>query len=410
MHRRPLITLVAGSVLGAVALGAALPRAHAQGEARSKFDFEDGVQGFTGITIKDGQITPGDGSTASVTNAKELVKSGSGSLLYSFTVEPGKIRALIGEAKLPAGTQSVRFWVRSANQTNLLFTLREQDGSSYQLPFHIPQHEWTQVSANLNELRLGEGDTDENGKLDVDQVSNIGLMDMAVMLVNAPGEFAKLVPNVQGPRQVWLDDLQFDAAPVAQATGVVKTDAGSAYVVDNFETGVVRWTPVRVVIADQPTFDIFPQNSSLKAVPEAAAPGMARTPVEPGGKGLRFTYQRAEKEIWGLNCSLERVDLAKADRLRLSLNVSRKSALLVQLKEKDGSEYQYLVMPEETNGWRNLDLALTDFSRSDNSQDENNKLDADQIKEVNVLDASSLFGLPGGEVNLDLDAVSFALK
>ena len=402
---RILPMLAAGILLAAV--GTVPTESRAQATPRASYDFEDGAPVFTAISFNDGQISPDGGATVAV--VRDQVKSGTGALSYSYKVEPKVFRALTVGARLPAGTQSARFWVKSTTQSVLMLALREEDGSNYQHAFHVPAHEWVQVTGNLDEFALAEG-TDENKKLDPDQVSSASFTDFAALLVSLNDDVAKAFPQIAGPRQFWLDDLQFGTERVPQATGVVHSGMAGSYLVDNFETGVVQWLPVRAVFVAAPSFELLPQNTTLKVLTEAAAPGAGKLPLEPGGKGLRYTYQRGDKEAYALVRSLERVDLARADRLRLSLNVSRKSLLLVQVKEKDDSEYQSLIMPDDSVGWRNLDLALTELTLGNDSKDENGKLDPGQIKDLSIMDASSFLNLPGGDTTLDVDAVSFTLK
>ena len=82
----------------------------------------------------------------------------------------------------------------------------------------------------------------------------------------------------------------------------------------------------------------------------------------------------------------------------------------MQVKEKDDSEYQYVITPENSTGWQNLDLPLSSLNLGDNSKDENQKLDPEQIKEVTILDASAFAGVGAAEVTIDLDAVYFTVK
>jgi hypothetical protein len=266
------------------------------------------------------------------------------------------------------------------------------------------------VAANLDELVMDENGTDENDRLDLDQVNSLGLFDIANLLVNA-GELGAQ-PDLRNPRTTWVDDLRFANERAPQSSGVAKDGARSAVVIDNFEGEIVRWVPIKVTIADALAFEVLPANTSLKLQKEAAGPGMARTPIEAGGRGLRFTYNRGQKDLFALYRSgLERVDLSKADRLRLSLRISQKSVVIVGIKEKDGSEYSHTISPEMSEGWQSLDLALSDFTLGGDSKDENNGLDPAQIKEISIVDASPFAGTLGtGETTIELDAVSFSLK
>jgi hypothetical protein len=376
----------------------------AQEEPRAAYSFDADPQGFTAISFKGAELQP-DGD-AKLSIAKEQAKAGAGALEYAYKVEPGAFRALAAETRLPKGTQSVRFWAKSSTTTAMLLSVRGGAGKAHQLTFYLPAHEWVPVAANFDEL-LPEQKREEP-KVDVAQVTSVAFSDLATMLVNA-GDIARFLPEFTGSRTLWLDELQFSAERVPQTLGPVTADGAASYVVDNFETGTIRWTPVRAVLAEM-KFNIFPADMPLKVVTEAAGPGMARSPVEPGGKGLRASYRRAGQELVALVRSLEKEDLSRANRLRLSFNCSKKTLLLIQIKETDDSEYQHIVMPENSVGWQSLNLALTDFALGENSRDENNSLDASQIKEITIVDASLFLGGGDEDVTLDLDAVSFTLQ
>jgi hypothetical protein len=401
--RRMWMLVAAGALLGGIT------RVGAQAALRATYDFEDGTQGFTGIRIEGGAFNP-DAAAISHTKVKEQVKNGAGALAYTYNLQPNIFHAAAALGSLPDGAQALRFWARGGTPTGIVIHLREEDGSTYQSGFYLPAYEWTLVEANLDELTLGDNEQDENGKLDANQVTSFGLSDVCTMFVSAPEELRKLLPDFRGSRQVWLDDVQFLTTKVAQTSGPVTGE--KAIAVDSFETPTVHWTPARVRFTDNmPRFDPFPSDTALSVLPDAAPPGAAKSPTQPGGKGLRFAYKRAPQEIFAISRNLNGMNLGGVERLKLSLNLSQKSLVIVQLKEKDDSEYQYTVEPDKSVGWQNLDLPLTSFGLSGNSKDENNRLDPDQIKEFTLLDLSAAAGVPGpGETTMEVDAVSFGLK
>jgi len=409
MRKRVRWALMGGVLaLAWVPLSMGGSRVEAQAAARGQYDFEDGTQGFSPLVFKNGALAMD--TAATVTVVKDLAKAGQGALSYTYKPEANAYRALMAEATLPAGTQSVTLWLRSSVRTVLMLSLREADGSSYELPTFVPAHEWVLVSSNLSEFRPGADSKDENDKLDVDQVRQIGVLDIANILVNAPA--GALATDLTSQRQLFIDDLKFAASRLPQASGDVTAGGQKARLLGNFENGLVDWLPVRVTINNNsPAFDIFPEGVALKALTEAAAPGSAKNPLEPGGKGLRATYKRGALEVYAFVRSFETQPLpATADRLRMSINVSQKSLLIVQVKEKDDSEYQYAIAPDNSVGWQNLDVPLSSLTLGDHSKDENQKLDPDQIKEVSILDASAFAGVGAADITLDLDAVYFTVK
>ncbi|MGV3722160.1 MAG: hypothetical protein ACO1SX_14715, partial [Actinomycetota bacterium] len=374
----PLVTAAGILALTLAPWGSGVPGAQAQEAPRSSYDFEDGTQGFSTLLLKAGQF--GADAEGSLTVAKDLVHGGKGALSYIYKPEKETFRALLANTQLPAGTQSLSFWIRSNTRTQLILTLREEDDTVYEFPFFVPAHEWTQVTANLSEFRLGNNTSDENDKLDVGQVRALSIMDIANILVTLPA--GAVATDLTSQRQIWLDDVKLTKERAPHAMGEVTVAGQKPFVLNNFENGAVDWVAARVTIGgNTPTFDIFPDTVSFKTLTEAAGPGGNKTPLEPGGKGLRIGYKRGPQEVYAFVRSVESADLRAADRLRLTMNMSQKSLLIVQIKEKDDSEYQHLIQPDNSVGWQNLDLALSSFTLGDNSKDENNYLDPDKIKE-----------------------------
>jgi hypothetical protein len=383
----------------------------ALGNAKASIGFEDGAEGFAAIATKDGQVGSDPSSTVSIVRDANLVKAGSASLAYRFPIEAGAIRLLAAETRLPSETRSIRFWVRSDSRTILMFSLREQGGAAHQLPFQVPANEWMEIAANLDEFVPEQEGKALGEPVQPGTVTSVSLVDLAHLLVNAPEPLKSAFPNTRGPRTLWIDDLRFSAERVPQTLGRAQADGKSYFLVDSFESSRVEWLPVRVNVANgAPTFSVFAEDHSVVPTTEAAGPGAGKSPLEAGGRGLRFAYRRAAGEINGVLRNVEHYDLARAQRLRICMNFSRRSLATLQLKEKGGAEYQVQLSPDSTQGWQTLSPALSDFTLADNSKDDNNHLDPDQIKEIVILDASPLAELETGDTTLDLDAVAFELK
>lgn len=398
---------LAGAMLAGLILAGAAGVA-AQDTPRAHYDFEADTAGFHAIAVRNNQLGP-DGDSQ-VTVARGGARAGEGALQHTCTIAPGVVRALAADLRLPAATRSLRFWMRGDFRSHIVVALREEDGSGYQRSFYLPAHEWTKVAVNLDELILDEGAADENGRLDVDQVRHITFTDFAGVLLQGGADLERLVT---GPRRrtFLLDELHFspEAAPVG--SGPVMSPSGRSLLLDSADAPGVRWLPIRISTTNNPpSLEFCPENISLQVLPEAAGPGGAPRPDEPGGKGLRYAYRRGEGDAFALNLPIRHPLLAQADRLRLSMNLSARSLYVIQLKERDESGYNYLVMPDNSVGWQNLEIPFSEMRLAEDSQDENNQLDADQIKEITVLDASIFLQLPGGDITLELDAVRLGLK
>lgn len=84
------------------------------------------------------------------------------------------------------------------------------------------------------------------------------------------------------------------------------------------------------------------------------------------------------------------------------------TTLIVGLKERDGSQYNFLLPLAAGEGLVTQDLALADAKLSDDSQDENGKLDMDQVKEFTIADVAQLVGQSNGENRLWIDDIVFS--
>jgi hypothetical protein len=127
-------------------------RAGAQAAPPAKYDFDSATSGFNALLFRDGAMA--DDADSSATVVKEGAKTGAGALLYTYKVEPKALRTLVATTKLPATAQSVGVWVRGDTRTQMLLSLREEDGSLYQVPFYLPAHEWVRE----RQARRGPGD------------------------------------------------------------------------------------------------------------------------------------------------------------------------------------------------------------------------------------------------------------
>lgn len=362
--------------------------------------FDTPAHAWIPVTMGEKGFGLDDASALEVVTDKAQAKVGEGALRYNFTIQPKVIPAAIAFTALPSDARSVRFWVKSSTATSVMFGMDEKDGSRYQVGFYVPADIWQEVRVNLDEFQLADDSKDENGRLDPAQVQTVGIVDISAILVN-------LVPELKGTRTLWLDEVTFSTRQEPRTFGVFQQDGKTVLLVDNFETDLVRWVAATVFLAP------FSIQFLSGAVFGITGDDCAKT-VEPTGKesahSLKVTYQRPQMGMFLLVRGLGRTDLSRADRLVLHLKSVKQGVFVLQLKERDDSEYVMQVpISSDGAGWQRVDVALRDFVLGENSSDENNKLDADQIKELDILDVTGLLQ-GGGENTLWLDSVMFVLR
>ena len=359
-------------------------------------DFEgDAAAEWSGLTLGEGGINPDNDSKIAVSREAASVKSGKGGLSWSYDITPKTIRVLALQRPIDlTGMKSLRFWVKCSATTSIVVGLGEASGASYQANAHCPAGAWQEVAVNLDELTPDEAGKDPNGKLDLDQIGSITIFDIA-------GFVAMFLPDVKGSRTMMLDDIGFSSKPVTATTGPAQvTRVVPIHLVDNFETSVIRWIPISLEFADAPKFALFD------------APVAVDKDVPPGGgkQSLKFSYPRKGKKFHGVMRNLEKLDLSKATTLDMAVKSSHDGTFFVTLEEKDGSRYNKQI-DLLLGDWKSFSWTFSELKLADDTQDENGKLDPDQIKQISIGDATTLLGAgEADEVHVWLDQVLFVLS
>lgn len=366
--------------------------------AKVKFDdFEGEDPKWTALKLETtGTVGEDADAKVAVTHDAKHVKAGKGALAYSYELVPGTIRVLaLPRAADLAGMKSLRLWVKSSHATAVIIGLSENGGATYQTSAACAAGTWQEVAVNLDEFTPDDPAKDGNGKLDLDEVGSFQVFDIACFL-------ATLLPDLKGERSLWLDEISFSAKAVAQTTGFAQvTKVVPVFLVDTFEGPVVRWSPISLEFSETPKFNLFDAPASIDSI----------APAGGGKQSLKFAYPRKGAKVHGLIRSLEKIDLSKAAGLDLTLKTFADGTFVVGVEEKDGSRYQQVFELKAADGWKALSLGFGSLSLADDSQDENGKLDAGDIKQIAIADITTLAG--GQEVDenrLWVDQVQFSLN
>jgi hypothetical protein len=354
-------------------------------------DFESDLEGWTLFQVEGANFGEDSDSKLAVTREAGRVKAGKGSLAYVHEVTPGTLRLLAYARELDlAGRKSLRLSVRSSAATSIVFSLAERSGASWQCAVTVPADRWQDLALNLDEFTADDPAKDDNGKLDLDAVTSFHVFDIA-------GFLSTLLPDLKGVRTIHLDDVRFTATSAPFTTGATPP----AHVVDTFESAAVRWAPISVQFGDALKLNLYDAPIAIdKGAPEGG-----------GAQSLKFTAPRPAGKVHGILRTVEKLDLSKAKALELWVKTSGDGTYLVDLEEKDGSRYDHVFTLAAGDGWKKLTLPWAEFKLADDSRDENDKLDAGELKQILVADATSLFGGAAGEdAVLRVDEVRFLLR
>jgi len=387
--------LFLATTLTALLLGGAL---HGLQDAEKKMsisDFEGDAAEWSGLALGEGGVNPDGDSKIAITRDAASVKSGKGALSWSYEIAPKTIRVLALQRPLDlTGMKSLRLWVKCSHATSIIVGLGDPSGASYQANAHCPAGAWQEIAVNLDELTVDEPAKDPNGKLDLDQVVSMTILDIG-------GFVAMFLPDIKGARTMMIEAIGFSSKPVVATTGAAQiTRVVPIHLVDNFESAVIRWIPISLDLSDTPKFALF----------DAPVAVDKDVPTGGGKQSLKFSYPRKGKKVHGVMRNLEKLDLSKATTLDLAMKCSHDGTFFVAVEEKDGSRYNMKV-DLLLGDWKSFSWPLSGFTLADDSQDDNGKLDPDQIKQITIADATQLLGSnEADQVHLWVDQVLFVLS
>ncbi|MBI2300262.1 MAG: hypothetical protein HYU66_15170 [Armatimonadetes bacterium] len=318
-------------------------------------DFEQGMEGWQPFN-----------ETCKATVQQETVHQGA-ALRLDYALAPGSAMGVMHPVELPPiGMRSIHFWARPSADTVLFVVLGEEDGSSYRTLLRLPANEWTDVHTSLDRFRLGDDSSDENGRLDPDEVRTFGLADLSMFV--AP-------PNAPEARQLYLDDwsLLTDDAPNAYSA-----NGKLPFMLDNFTAPFLSWIPLGAKV-------------SLDAA-EHALLWDYNEPAQAGGMAMCATV-----------ASIGALPNQGAKHLLITLRAQRATKLAVVLQEEkrgkqDESRYVAMLDVPGAGDYQTQTIALSELQLDTNNGagDENHKLDLDQVSTLILGDVEVFMGQAPG--------------
>jgi len=133
---------------------------------------------------------------------------------------------------------------------------------------------------------------------------------------------------------------------------------------------------------------------------------VALTPGPPSGRSLCATYKLEPRKLAGL---MRLVSGAVGSGLKLRLKTDSPTTVVIGCIERDGSSYVHIV---QTGGgaWLHVSAPFVTFALSEDSRDENGRLDLDQIGTLVIADAAGFMPVAPASRTLWLDDVDFGAE
>ncbi|MFQ6083966.1 MAG: hypothetical protein ACE5WD_11515 [Candidatus Aminicenantia bacterium] len=327
------LTIISIMVLGIIFTGMTYLKANKEKELR--FNFEKRLQGWTAF------------AGGKVLLTRENVKEGKNALEFRYIIKPQQFAAVgVGNLNL-AGIRKISFWVKTDVPSLLVVAIEERDGSSYNYAFSTQKKQWQKIEFGIDSFELDDDSQDENDRLDIAQVNGLLIVDAA-----------SFFGGKAGPRTLWLDDFQASEKPF------IRPDYFS------FDQDLKGWST------------IFTDIGSLSVTNDPEN-------IKQGKGALEFSYELKKDKF--LAVFTKGVDLSQMKKISFWLKTDEPSIIVIGIKERDKSEYNYLVQTGKEK-WVKVEIKPEQFNLSDDSNDENNKLDIDQLDgSLVILDADNFF-------------------
>jgi len=289
-----------------------------------------------------------------------------GALSFTYELKP----KTFGLAVLPAppgiaAMRRMRFRIRSDRDTVLAVLLSEKKpgGGDYSAWFWSPANVWQPIELTPADFTANDGandPVDADGKLDLDALEGIGIIDLAQFFLSLPdnSDFPMAIDRPSGTHTVLLADFQIlsSGGPVLRAGEI-----------DSFHRGFLEWV----------TLGGMKLNLSA-----------ADNPL--GMPALQASYEQAEGRYAVLIRRLAPFDLSKAKRLAFDVASVHDATLVVSLEMKGaagkpGPRYNTTIYPPASKEVFHVNLSLADFEGP-------GKLDPAQLKTLSITDVTAAQG------------------
>jgi hypothetical protein len=288
----------------------------------------------------------------------------SGALEFDYELAPKHLAAMAMPA--PAGLAQAavfRFAVKADHSTAMAMLLSEKKpgGGNYAAWFWAPTGEWQTVELRPADFRVtdGEGDpVDADGKLDLDVVESIGILDLSQFFgtLKAEAPIPVRIDEASGKHKVLMKDFEMLSGPAGQGSALAR--------------GFLDW--------------VSPGGMELKLSPTGNPLGV---------RALEAAYDHRDGQLDLLlrrEGGMRPASLLKPTRIVFDIASERETTLVLALETKKpgggaGPRYTMQIYPPGGREVFHVDLKLADF-------DGPGKFDPDQWRTTAILDVTNADG------------------
>jgi len=316
---------------------------------------------------QEGWIAFGQNAALRLTRDPASVKSGHSALAFDYKIEPKKF----GLAILPVSDGSLqqmkrlRFWLKtdSATAVGLLLSEKKPGGGDYSTLVWSPKDQWQQIELTPADFAPSSGPkdpVDADGRLDMDQVQHIGILDFAQFVSSIPDNpnFPLVVERASGAHSLYIDDFE-----------ILATGAGTQDAIDDFHRPFLNW------------FTLGGAELSL-----------ARSGNPLGKPALEARYEQDSAGYVAISRPIGGAVLSGATGLSFDVASEQDAEIVLAVEQRGGVRYNVTV--EASGGRRpaHKTIAFSEFNLDQNGPaDPGGHVDPQKVKSISLVDISAAF-------------------
>jgi hypothetical protein len=293
------------------------------------------------------------------------LRAAEGALEFSYEVKPKQFAiAVLPAPEQIARVKRLRFRVKPDHDTAVAVLLSEKKpgGGNYIATFSCAAGAWQAVELTPADFSVSDGPNDPvdgDGKLDLDQVEGIGIVDLAEFFASqlASPDVPVYVNRPLGAHKLLVTDFEM------RTDGA--TPARPALAIDNFDRGFVEWVTL----------------GGMKL--KLAAPD---NPLKTGA--MEVSYQQLAGPLGILVHRLSQLDLSQAGGIAFDIASKADASIVVSLELKDGRRFSQTIFPPPAQEVFHVNLKFSDFEGQ-------GRLEPSKLKSLAMTDVSGAGGNEG---------------
>lgn len=314
------------------------------------------------------------GADAQVTPTRDA--GGRPAIEYRYRVGQGLLSLLVLPLSSDAlvDTSGLSFSARADHLTSLTLSLEEQGGGRWTAAVTLSANRWQEVRLPFKDLVLaagGDAPADANGRLDLDRVQRIAIVDTGAMLASGSSKMMQLFGMDTGERRLLI------AAFGIAASGMPAP--GSR--LDGFDRANAPWS-------------VFGATD-------------ARLAAEPPLRlnGLVIDYRKARGRVMSAIRQLSPGTLDGAAGIEVAAASRLETTLVLKVEQADGGRFEASFALPAGSTLRTVQMDSTAFKRSDDSSTQASRPQWASVTSLNLLDVGGLFSA-GSDNRLWLQTVA----